>query len=115
MASSAGFAFGAVVLVPFPFSDQSGAKKRPAVVISGSAYIARRRDLVILAITSQLRSPPGFAEALVADWQSAGLIKPSAFKPVFATIERSLVIRKLGALSAADLASLRHILALALA
>ncbi len=29
-----GFEFGDVVLVPFPFTDQSAAKKRPAVVIS---------------------------------------------------------------------------------
>ena len=29
-----GYSFGDVVLVPFPFTDQSGSKKRPAVVIS---------------------------------------------------------------------------------
>jgi hypothetical protein len=32
------FGFGDVVLVPFPFTDQSGAKKRPAVVVSSSGY-----------------------------------------------------------------------------
>ncbi|MCP9493236.1 MAG: hypothetical protein MSG64_02150 [Pyrinomonadaceae bacterium MAG19_C2-C3] len=30
--------FGDVVLVPFPFTDQSGAKKRPAAVVSSFAY-----------------------------------------------------------------------------
>lgn len=30
--------FGDVVLVPFPFTDQSGTKKRPAVIASSSAY-----------------------------------------------------------------------------
>ena len=74
--------FGDVVLVPFPFTDQSGAKKRPAVVVSGSNYNTGRRDLVIMAITSQVRQPLGFAEALVSDWQAAGLIKPSVLKPV---------------------------------
>ena len=74
--------FGDVVLVPFPFTDQSGAKKRPAVIVSGSAYNASRRDLVIMAITNQVRQPFGFAEALVTDWQFAGLIKPSVLKPV---------------------------------
>lgn len=29
-----GYSFGDVVLVPLPFTDQSGSKKRPAVVIS---------------------------------------------------------------------------------
>jgi mRNA interferase MazF len=28
------FSFGSVVPVPFPFTDQSGSKKRPAVVVS---------------------------------------------------------------------------------
>lgn len=108
--AAARFTFGAVVLVPFPFSDQSGTKKRPAVIVSSNAYHSRRRDLVILAITTQLHPAPAFAEAPVADWRAAGLIKPSAFKPVLATIEQSLVLRSLGSLTAADLASLRSIL-----
>ncbi len=115
MTAPARFNFGTVILVPFPFSDQSGAKQRPAAIVSSDTYNSRRRDLVILAITSQLRSSPGFAEAFVTDWRAAGLIKPSAFKPVFATIEQSLVIRSLGTLSAADIAALRSILALAIA
>lgn len=49
------YSSGDVVLVPFPFTDQSGAKKRPAVVVSGNRYNASRRDLVIMAITSQVR------------------------------------------------------------
>jgi mRNA interferase MazF len=32
------FNFGDIVLVPFPFTDQSVAKKRPAVVISNRAF-----------------------------------------------------------------------------
>ncbi len=103
--------FGDVVLVPFPFTDQLDAKKRPAVIISSKAYNANRRDLVIMAITSQVRTPLGFGEALVADWQSAGLIKLSVFKPVFATIEQALIVRTLGALSDADTLRLREAVA----
>jgi mRNA interferase MazF len=101
-------AFGDVVLVPFPFTDQSGAKKRPAVIVSSSGYNSNRRDLVIMAITSQVRQPLGFGEALVVDWQAAGLIKPSVLKPVLTTIEQGLVVRALGALSVADLHTLRE-------
>jgi mRNA interferase MazF len=103
-------AFGEVVLVPFPFTDQSGAKKRPAVIVSSSGYNAGRRDLVIMAITSQVRTPLGFGEAMVADWQAAGLIKPSVLKPVLATIEQGLVVRTMGALSSTDLRVLREAL-----
>lgn len=103
--------FGEVVLVPFPFTDQSGTKKRPAVVVSSNDYNASRRDLIIMAITSQVRTPLGFGEALVADWQTAGLIKPSVLKPILTTIEQGLVLRSMGSLPAADLCALRETLA----
>jgi mRNA interferase MazF len=102
--------FGDVVLVPFPFTDQSGTKKRPAVIVSSPRYNANRRDLVIMAITSQIHQPLGFGEAMVADWQSAGLIKASVLKPVFTTIEQGLVVRTMGKLSAADLKALREVI-----
>ncbi len=106
--------FGDVVLVSFPFTDQSGVKKRPAVVVSGSTYNTGRRDLVIMAITSQVRQPLGFAEVFITDWESAGLIKPSVLKPVFTTIEQGLVVRTMGRLSASDLRSLREAIAQAI-
>lgn len=61
-----------------------------------------------MAITSQVRQPLGFGEALVADWQAAGLIKPSVLKPVVTTIEQGLVVRTMGTLSSADLHALRE-------
>jgi mRNA interferase MazF len=99
--------FGDVVLVPFPFTDQTGTKKRPAVIVSSKAYNANRRDLVIMAITIKIRTPLGFGEALIADWQTAGLLKSSVLKPVLTTIEQPLVIRTMGALSATDLRTLK--------
>jgi mRNA interferase MazF len=95
------FEFGDVVLVPFPFTDQSNTKKRPAVVVSSAAYNAERPDLIILAITSQVRAGDHF-DAPVRDWRGTGLLKPSVIKPVIATIERGLVIRQMGRLSPND-------------
>jgi mRNA interferase MazF len=43
---------GDVVLLPFPFTDLTTTKQRPAVVISSEAFNARQRDVVVLAITS---------------------------------------------------------------
>ena len=42
---------GDVVLVPFPFSDQTTTKKRPAVIISSNTYNDTSRDVVIMAVT----------------------------------------------------------------
>ena len=104
------YSFGDIVLVPFPFTDQTGLKKRPAVVVSSAAYHAQRRDLVIMAVTSQLRPRLGFGEFAVAEWRRAGLIAPSAMKPVLATIERRLVLKKLGKLEQPDVESLSAVL-----
>jgi mRNA interferase MazF len=105
------FEFGDIVLVPFPFTSQAASKKRPAVVVSSSAYNTSRLDAVVMAITSQLRAGAASDELWVRNWKTAGLLKPSAIKPVFATIEQSLVIRQLGALDAIDKQSLRQAIA----
>lgn len=42
---------GTIVLVPFPFSDLSSVKTRPALVISNS--FLKGDDVILLAITSQ--------------------------------------------------------------
>ncbi|MGB4117386.1 MAG: type II toxin-antitoxin system PemK/MazF family toxin [Polaromonas sp.] len=110
MPFSATPAFGDVVLVPFPFTSGSAAKQRPAVIVSNQAYAQARPDVVLLAITSQVRMPLSFGEALVADWQAAGLLKISLFKPLLATLEQALIIRQLGQLSNADQAALRQTL-----
>lgn len=101
------YQFGDVVLVPFPFTDQSAAKQRPGVIVSSLAYHRARRDLILMPITSQVRGSGDFGEVLVQDWQSAGLLKPSAIKPVLATFERSLIRKTLGRLSPRDQHSLR--------
>jgi mRNA interferase MazF len=111
MPPTTGYSFGDVVLVPFPFTDQAGTKKRPAVVVSGAAYNTAQRDLVIMAVTSQLRPSGALGEALVTDWKTAGLIKPSAIKPIVTTIEQALVIRRLGQLSPEDQRALRNAIA----
>jgi mRNA interferase MazF len=96
------FDFGDVILVRFPFTNQTASKQRPAVVVSSEAYNSEKPDLVMMAITSQLRTPAGLGDVSIAEWQAANLLKPSAIKPVFATIEQTLVLKMLGQLQAAD-------------
>jgi mRNA interferase MazF len=106
MPPTTGFEFGDVVLVPFPFTDQSTTKKRPAVVVSSSGYNANRPDLVVMAISSRVRMPVSFGEVILEDWKGAGLLAPSVVKPVLATIERGLILRRLGRLVPGDLVAL---------
>lgn len=111
MPSMTGYEFGDIVLVPFPFTDQSASKKRPAVIISSNAYHLARSDLILMAVTSQSRPAAPVGEVAVEGWQGAGLIKPSVIKPVITTIERGLVLRRLGRLGEQDRKALREAIA----
>lgn len=101
---------GDVVLVPFPFSDQTAKKKRPAVVISSDRYNEVSIDIIIMAITSQTERISDIGECKIQDWQRAGLLKPSAVKSAVTTIEKRLVLKKMGSLSPNDFSSLNQAL-----
>ncbi len=103
-----GYKRGSVLLLPFPFSDQSSAKIRPAVVVN-SDYPSE--DLLGVAVTSVgdgLR--PG--EFAFQFWREAGLIHPSFAKRAIASVTGNLVRRQLGQLRESDLAKLDAALAL---
>ncbi|HWN48598.1 MAG TPA: hypothetical protein VNO18_01980 [Xanthobacteraceae bacterium] len=61
----------------------------------------------MMAITTKLRPSPELGEIRVDQWQAAGLLYPSAVKPVFFTLEQSLIIRQLGTLGTGDQVALR--------
>jgi len=63
-----------------------------------------------MAVTSQARPTARFGEVPVTDWRAAGLIKPSVIKPVLTTIERSLILRRLGQLEQEDRQALKGVL-----
>jgi len=96
------FEFGDILLVPFPFTNQAGKKRRPAVVVSSQAYNQKRPDVILMAVTSQVRQSLGFGEMIVDDWQGAGLIKPSVVKPVMLTVEKAIIIKTLGRMANRD-------------
>jgi len=45
---------GDIVLVPFDFSDRSGSKLRPAVVVSTDEYNDRSPDVLVASLTGNL-------------------------------------------------------------
>ena len=96
---------GDVLLVPYPFTDQSGTKQRPAIVLSGAAYNQSHPDVILAPITSQITHSKD--EIILGNWQTAGLLKPSSVKPLLSSLETGLVRRKLGKLSASDLNQVR--------
>ncbi len=104
------FRFGDIVLVTFPFTDQQGQKQRPAVVISARAYNQARADVILMAVTSRIRSAPGIGEMLIQDWKLAGLLKPSAIKPIIFTVENAIIRKTLGRLNSQDRKALQDMI-----
>ncbi len=92
---------GDVVLVGFVFSDESGKKLRPAVIISSPAYHRARREVVVAAITSNVKRRL-FGDRLIADWKGAGLLFPSLVTGIVRTINRTMIDRKLGSMPKPD-------------
>jgi len=93
---------GAVVLLPFPFSDQSSAKIRPAVIVSP---LYPSDDLLVVAVTSVSEAlRPG--EFPIQFWREAGLIHPSFAKRAVASVTGGLVRKQIGQLRETDLAKL---------
>jgi mRNA interferase MazF len=104
------YKFGDVILVPFPFTDQTTTKKRPSVVVSSTDYQRQRSDLILIAVTSQANPATYFAEMTITEWKAAGLLKSSIIKPVLTTIDKMLVIKKLGELLSVDTQALHNLL-----
>ncbi len=93
---------GDVVLVSFMFSEETGAKRHPAVLLSSEAYRRGRQDVIAAAITSNTnRNLVG--DFLINDWQDAGLLFPSVATGVIRTIKQGMITRTLGSLSHRDM------------
>lgn len=94
---------GDVVLVPFPFSDLTDVKRRPALVISTREYNDASGDVIIAQITSRTRGRPLPGDHRVQNWKKAGLLAPSLVRVRVTTLRASLVLRKLGQMPAGDM------------
>lgn len=96
---------GDIVLVPFPYSDPRGLKRRPACVVSADEY-QRGPDIIVAMVTSQGASQhsPGLGDVVVADWQACGLRAPSTVRTGrLLVLEPRLIQSTLGQLSATTL------------
>lgn len=103
---------GDVILVPFPFTDLTTTKQRPALIISSTKFNRVYRDVIVVAITSHIES------GALADTEyrltksenlAAGLPKPSTIKLAkIVTLDQNLVRKKLGKLRSQ---TIKHIIA----
>lgn len=87
------FVKGEVVVIPFPFSDLSGSKRRPALVLADLPG----DDLLLCQITSQSSKDIYAIPLLAADFLNGSLPVNSFIRPTrLFTADRNIIIRKAG-------------------
>ena len=97
-------AFGDVVLLKFPFTDGQQFKKRPALVLLDT----QDGDIIVCRITSKLHHTA--FDVVIQEWQTAGLRLPSVVRiHKIATLEKNMVLAKLGMINEQDKESIRQV------
>jgi mRNA interferase MazF len=98
---------GDVVVVPFPYADLTGFKKRPAVVIARGD----RGDIVLCQITSRPYASTTALPLAATDFQDGGLPITSYARPMkLFTASDSLIIRTAGSLREETVGRIRRAL-----
>jgi mRNA interferase MazF len=100
------FVSGEVVVVPFPFTDLSSAKVRPALVLASLS----RGDVILCQITSQAAGHPEAVPILGSDYETgSGLHRASFALPHrLVTANEVCVRRAVGVLNPAKLQEIRE-------
>jgi mRNA interferase MazF len=96
---------GDIVLVNFLFSDESGPKHRPVVVISSPIYHRSRQEIVVASVTSNIDRML-FGDCLLAGWKEAGLLFPSLVTGIIRPIKSEMIHRRLGSIPPREMISI---------
>ncbi len=93
-----------IVLVQYPFSDLSGSKVRPGVVVN-APHVSQ--DIFIVPLTSKTTLLLA-GEFVLTSWASAGLNVETAVKRGIYTVNQSLVVTAIGKLTTPDVEQLEQ-------
>lgn len=99
---------GDVLFAEIQFSGSIGRKNRPVVVLSTEAFQQAGSKLIVAGVTGTVGPPFRPGDVLLNDWNSAGLVKPSAVRGLITVIDRNEIIRFLGRLSPNDFAGVEQ-------
>jgi mRNA interferase MazF len=89
-----------IVLVPFPFSDLSGQKVRPVLILSNDAYNQQSADVVVCGLTTNLSLAPYSIIIEVTDVEQPGTLRHKSKIKVdtIASLEQSILIKQIARL-----------------
>jgi len=91
-----------VVVVPFPFTDKTTTKRRPALILSNTDSFNRHIGHSVMAMITSAKNSKWPLDSAINDLDNAGLSSPSIIRMKLFTLDNRLVIRKAGTLSKKD-------------
>ena len=95
------FKRGDIVLLPFPFSDATGAKMRPSLVLAELPYYGSM-DYLVCMISSQNTSDPQSTEILPSDLTAGRLSGRSDLRPLYLLgADGSVIVRRIAMMNLA--------------
>src|SRR3989344_82133 len=96
-----------ILLVPFPFSDQSGKKVRPVIVISNNEFNQYSDDVIVVGVTSNI-SKSEYSLSLTDKDLDEGVfsVKCCAKVESVLKLDKELVIKKIGRINKEALANI---------
>lgn len=95
-----------IVVVPFPFTDTSEVKKRPAIVLSSAPEFNNHARACVLAMITTATHAPWPCDVEILDLDSAGLPTKSIIRMKLFTLDQRLILKNIGTLSQKDQKSL---------
>lgn len=92
---------GDIILVEVIFSDGLGSKLRPALVLSDNDYNKSRDEVIVSAITSNVKQTY-MGDTEIANWEKAGLKVPSLATAILQTVKKNRIRKTLGQIVKSD-------------
>ena len=104
---------GDVVIMEMKFSDGSGSKLRPVLIISDNSFNKSRDEVIVAGITSNVdRCYIGDTE--IINWEKIGLKVPFLVTAIIQTLKKKLIRKQLGAIDKKEFAEIEKNIAEAL-
>lgn len=86
-----------LLLVPFPFTDQSGRKVRPVIVFSNNEFNRYAEDIIVLGVTSNISKDRYLISLTNSNLEEGRLFTNCCIKVEnILKIDKELVIKKIG-------------------
>ena len=99
-----------VVVVPFPFTDRTSTKRRPALVLSNAKSFNQPVGQSVLAMITSATHSAWPLDITITSLDATGLTSASMIRMKLFTLDHQLIIRKAGSLAAQDRATVQQVL-----